>query len=510
MTLVQISAIPRLHAARKGAGAPMLTHDGGTVSWGELEARSNRRSRLFASHGVKEGDFVTIAVPNSNEFYETTFAVWKLGATPNPVPAKLPRGEFSAIIDLIKPSLIVGGEEQAVTGITRLPVETDASGFSGEPGDEPLAPSWKAMTSGGSTGRPKVIVDRAPAAWDTDIFVLQQQPDEVVLNPGPLYHNAPFSVTHLSLICGAHVVGMRRFDPVEALRLIETYKVNWVNFVPTMMHRIWSLPSETRAAFDVTSLRIVFHMASSMPRWLKQAWIDWLGPERIWELYGGTERQGATIISGVEWLTHRGSVGRIQGEDQLKILNELGQECKLGEVGEIYFKSAGGQGSTYYYLGAQPRVCEGGWESIGDLGWMDEEGYVYLADRRTDLILRGGANIYPAEIEAALDAHPGVGSSVAIGLPDDEMGQRVHAIVQLKPEAAGRLNVADLQRFLADRIAKYKLPESYEFAQTYLRDDAGKVRRSALRDERALWLREGMPFRIKIATLRKPGKRELL
>jgi bile acid-coenzyme A ligase len=178
-------------------------------------------------------------------------------------------------------------------------------------------------------------------------------------------------------------------------------------------------------------------------------------------------------------LTHRGSVGRIQGEDQFKILNELGQECELGEVGEIYFKSAGGQGSTYYYLGAQPRACEGGWESIGDLGWMDEEGYVYLADRRTDLILRGGANIYPAEIEAALDAHPGVGSSVAIGLPDDEMGQRVHAIVQLKPEAAGRLNVADLQRFLADRIAKYKLPESYEFAQTYLRDDAGKVRRSS-------------------------------
>ena len=141
---------------------------------------------------------------------------------------------------------------------------------------------------------------------------------------------------------------------------------------------------------------------------------------------------------------------------------------------------------------------------------MDEEGYVYLADRRTDLILREGANIYPAEIEAALDAHPGVGSSVAIGLPDDEMGQRVHAIVQLKPEAAGRLNAADLQRFLADRIAKYKLPESYEFVQTYLRDDAGKVRRSALRDERALWLREGVPFRIEIATLLKPGKRELL
>jgi bile acid-coenzyme A ligase len=495
MAVVQISAIPRFHAARKGVDAAMLTHDGRTLSWGELEARANRRAKLIASRGVKAGDFVTIALPNGSEFYETTFAVWKLGATPNPVPSKLPGAEFSAIIDLVKPSLVVGGEEQAVTGVNRLPAGADASGFSSDPGDEPLAPSWKAMTSGGSTGRPKVIVDRAPAAWDTEAFVLQQKLDEVVLNPGPLYHNAPFLVTHLALIFGAHVVGMRRFDPVEALRLINAYKVNWVTFVPTMMHRIWSLPPEIRAAFDVGSLRIVFHMASPMPPWLKEAWIDWLGPEKIWELYGGTERQGATILSGVEWLAHRGSVGRIQGDDQLKILNEHGDECKPGDVGEIFFKSAGGQGSTYYYLGAQAKSRDGGWESIGDLGWMDKEGYVFLADRRTDLILRGGANIYPAEVEAALDAHPDVGSSVVIGLPDDEMGQRVHAIVQPKAQGAGRLSAVDLHRFLIDRVARYKVPESYEFADDYLRDEAGKVRRSALRDERATWLREGRQFR---------------
>ena len=507
MAMVQMSAIPRFHAARKGAGAAVLTHDGCAVSWGELEVRANQRARLFASVGVKAGDFVTIAMPNGNEFYETTFAVWKLGATPNPVPSKLPRAEFSAIIELVKPSLVVGGDEQAVFGLNRLPANADASSLSSEPTDEPLSPSWKAMTSGGSTGRPKVIVDRSPAAWDTEAFVLQQQADEVVLNPGPLYHNAPFSVTHLSLIFGAHVVGMHRFDPLEALRLIEAYKVSWVNLVPTMMHRIWSLPTGKRVAFDVSSLRIVFHMASPMPPWLKQAWINWLGPERIWELYGGTERQGATIISGVEWLRHRGSVGRIQGEDQLKIFNEQDEECNPGEVGEIFFKSAGGQGSTYYYLGAKAKEREGGWESIGDMGWMDEEGYVYLADRRTDLILRGGANIYPAEVEAALDAHPDVGSSVAIGLPDTEMGQRVHAIVQPKAHASGRLNVADLQEFLMDRIARYKVPESYEFTDDYLRDDAGKVRRSALRNERVAWLREGRPFRIEIThqgNLRNP------
>jgi hypothetical protein len=193
----------------------VLTHDGRTVSWGELEACANRKARLFTSLGVKVGDFVTIALPNGNEFYETTFAVWKLGATPNPVPSKLPRAEFSAIIDLVKPSLVVGGEEQAVIGYNRLPAGVDTSGFSSEPGDEPLALSWKAMTSGGSTGRPKVIVDRSPAAWDPQTYVLQQQADEVVLNPGPLYHNAPFTLTYLSLIFGAHVVGMRRFDPLE-------------------------------------------------------------------------------------------------------------------------------------------------------------------------------------------------------------------------------------------------------------------------------------------------------
>jgi bile acid-coenzyme A ligase len=249
MAMVQMSAIPRFHAARKGVGAAVLTHDGHTMRWGELEASANRRARLFASLEVKAGDFVTIALPNGNEFYETTFAVWKLGATPNPVPSKLLRAEFSAIIDLVKPSLIVGGEEQAVIGYNRLPAGADASSFSSAPGDEPLALSWKAMTSGGSTGRPKVIVNRTPAAWDTETYVLQQQADEVVLNPGPLYHNAPFLVTHLSLIFGAHPV----------------------NFVPTMMHRIWSLPAEKRAAFDVSSLRIVFHMASPMPPWLKQA-----------------------------------------------------------------------------------------------------------------------------------------------------------------------------------------------------------------------------------------------
>jgi bile acid-coenzyme A ligase len=496
MAPVQMSAIPRFHAARKGAGAAALTHDEQTISWGELEARANRRARLFASRGVKAGDFVTIALPNGNEFFETTFAVWKLGAVPNPVPSKLPRAELMAILDLVRPTLVVGGEAQAATEHNALPAGADASAFFSEPGNEPLAPSWKAMTSGGSTGRPKVIVDRAPAERDTEAFVLQQQADEVVLNPGPLYHNAPFSVTHLSLFFGAHVVGMRRFDPLEALHLIDAYKVNWVNMVPTMMHRIWTLPAEKRTAFDVSSLRVVFHMASPMPPWLKEAWIDWLGPERIWELYGGTERQGATIISGVEWRTHRGSVGRIQGEDQLKVFNDKGEECRPGEVGEIFFRSVGGQGSTYYYLGAKAKERTGGWESIGDMGFLDEKGYVYLADRRTDLILRGGANIYPAEVEAALDAHPDVASSVAVGLPDSEMGQRVHAIVQPKAQASGRLNVADLQEFLAERIARYKIPESYEFTEDYLRDDAGKVRRSALRDERVAWLREGRPFRI--------------
>ncbi|WP_439816872.1 AMP-binding protein [Zavarzinia sp. CC-PAN008] len=475
--------LPGYHA-RRDPRAAMLTHEDIVLTREAFEAQANRRARQLQALGVKQGDFVTIALPNGPEFYLTTFAIWKLGAVPNVVSSKLPDVELRAIVDLVRPRLVVGPDPSRLPGQAVLPAGSMPAGdLSAEALEPVVPPHWKAMTSGGSTGRPKVIVDHMPGVWDPAGGLLMQQADATVLNPGPLYHNAPFSGMHLSLCAGCHVIDMPKFDAAKALELIARHKVSWVNFVPTMMHRIWRLPVEERTRHDLSALRTVFHMAAPCPPWLKEAWIEWLGPERIFELYGGTEAQGATVITGTEWLQRRGSVGRIQGTSRMRILDENGNPCAPGVVGEVYFLPEAGRNATYHYLGAEARA-QGDWESIGDLGYMDADGYLFLVERRTDLVLSGGANIYPAEVEAALDAHPDVNSSIVIGLPDEDLGQRVHAIVQLREAARSRTTDDDLRAFLAGQLARYKIPRSFEFVDDFLRDDAGKARRSALRDER--------------------------
>jgi bile acid-coenzyme A ligase len=276
------------------------------------------------------------------------------------------------------------------------------------------------------------------------------------------------------------VILMTRFDAEQSLALIDRHRVDWVLFVPTMMQRIWRLPEAVRARYDLSSLRRVMCTGAPSPAWLKRAWIGWLGPERIYEAYGGTERIAGTMISGSEWLAHPGSVGRPTLGRKLRILREDGSECAPGEVGEVFMLPPGGRGSTYRYLGAEAKEADGGWQTIGDLGYLDAEGYLYLVDRRTDMIVTGGANVYPAEVEAALDAHPAVRSSAVIGLPDDDLGQRVHALV----DAPGGVPEAELRGHLAEHLVRYKVPRSFEFVDEPLRDDAGKLRRSALREAR--------------------------
>jgi bile acid-coenzyme A ligase len=258
-----------------------------------------------------------------------------------------------------------------------------------------------------------------------------------------------------------------------------------------MMHRIWSLPEDVRMGFDVSSLEMVLHMAAPCPSWLKQAWIDWLGPDRIWETYGGTEAVGGTVLNGKEWLEHKGSVGRPY-LGQLRIVGENGRDCLPGEIGEISFLSPDGGKPTYHYLGTAPSGSAG-LETYGDLGWVDSDGFLYIADRRTDLILTGGANIYPAETEAALEEHPAIASSVCVGLPDDDLGQRMHSIIELRPNCS-EPEATNLEEFLSTRLSRHKLPYTYEFSETPLRDEVGKVRRYALRDERIAQRKAGVKF----------------
>lgn len=476
---VALSSILTHHARRSPARTALIV-DNVPISFEELDARSNRRARMLATHAVGLGDFVTVALPNGLAFYETIFAIWKLGAIPNVVAARLARPEMEAILDLARPRIFIGVPPNA--DIPALAEDQQAlDRYSTEPLPEIISPHWKAMTSGGSTGRPKVIVDAMPARWNPQQGFLGQRPGDVILNPGPLYHNAPFHCIHMGLFVGATIVEMGKFDALRALELIEAHKVSWVTMVPTMMHRIWRLGPDVLSRFTLPSLRMMLHMAAPCSAWLKEAWIGWLGSERVWEYFGTTEGTGSTMISGTDWLARRGSVGRVREGYAVRILDDAGQECSVGTIGEIYFRPQGGAGSTYHYLGSTPRRV-GEWESHGDLGRLDEDGYLYLSDRRNDLIISGGANIYPAEVEAAIEAHPAVRTCAVIGLPDEDWGALVHAIVQ--PIEGATLDDGELLEFVAARLARFKLPKSIELTSEPLRDEAGKVRRAALRDAR--------------------------
>jgi bile acid-coenzyme A ligase len=466
---------------------PAVTCGRRSLTRHELESSANRLARAYEQHGVRHGDRVTIALPNSVEFYEACFAVWKLGAVPQPVSWQLPDHEQSTIIELANPSLVVGASS-APAGRAAV-----ARGFAPDQAlsDDPLppviSPAWKAMTSGGSTGRPKLIVTADSGLIDTGRRPMNMQPHQVQLIPGPLYHSTPFSAVY-GLFIGQHLVVMEKFDAAEALRLIAHHRVSFAQFVPTHLLRMWRLIEPDPSRYDLSSLDAIWHLAAPCPPWLKRAWIDLLGPERVFELYSCTETIAMTQISGSEWLTHPGSVGR-PAVGEMKVFDAAGSEASPGTTGEIYMRRGPGSGNAFDYVGSARRTLPGGWESVGDLGHVDEDGYVYLSDRRADMILTGGANVYPAEVESAILSHPEVVSCAVVGLPDDDLGERVHAVVQAQPG----LGQDALREHLASRLVRYKVPRSFRFVTTPLRDDAGKVRRSAIRQAEIDLVGSGTP-----------------
>lgn len=460
---------------------PAVTCQGITLTRAELDRSTNRLARAYAERGVRQGDYVTISLPNSIEWVQATLAAWKLGAVPQPLSPRLPDSEFAGILALRPRALVVGRDAGETPW---LPAGfTPGTELSDAPLPEAVAPTWKSMASGGSTGRPKLIEaggdSRVPALIGVP---LGAQPDDVTLMSVPLSHNTGFTTFAIALLQGHHLVLMPRFDPAEFLALVTEHRVTFLTTVPTIMQRLLPVYRADPNAYDLSSIRRFWHLGAPCPPAIKQAWIDLLGPGTVWELYGGTELQALTFISGEQWLAHPGSVGVVVA-GEMKVLDDDGQECPPGVTGEIYMRPGPGSAPTYRYVGSTAKSRDG-WDSLGDLGYYVDDGpdrFFYLNDRRVDMFTVGGKNVYPAEIEAALADHPDVLSCLVVGVPHEDLGQVPHALVQ--PTDGSGLDVAAVQAFLRDRLSGYKVPADVEFVDTPLRDDAGKARRTAVRDE---------------------------
>lgn len=470
-----LTGLAKTHADRSAVtlGVKSLTFEA-------LDRRAIDLAHHLIELGVSEGDYVTIAEPNSLEWFVAFAACWYIGAVPQPVSSKLPRIELNAIVELANSPVVIGIDHDSRPFLPRGFIAPPAPVGARLPAVAP-SPAWKAPTSGGSTGRPKLIVSGDPAVWSNSLMglagVIGARDGASTVMPGPLYHNGPLIWSWLTILSGGHLVLLPRFDAEATLAAVHDNEAQSIYLVPTMMQRIWKLPDATKFAYDMSSLKVAFHLAEPCPKWLKEAWIDWLGADVLFELYGGTEAQCFTVLDGNEWLAHPGSVGRpLMGE--LKIMDEEGNDLPSGETGSIWMRNLARERPSYFYIGDEAEACNG-WECLGDMGSMDDEGYLYLADRRKDMILVGGANVFPAEIESALGAHPKVRSSAVIGLPDDDKGMRVHAIVD-----GADVDANELREFLAERLVAYKIPRTFEFVREPLRDDAGKVRRAALVEER--------------------------
>jgi bile acid-coenzyme A ligase len=387
-----------------------------------------------------------------------------------------------------------GWERQRLRDVVDAPVHLDEKSFPWIDGtaDAPVpdlpdvvSPSLNGICSSGSTGLPKVILLSFPALYN-EVFsspMVAQWHEvptpQVVLVLGPMYHTNGF-VSLLSLLGGDQIVLMERFDAERVVDVVERHRVSTFTATPTMLKRIADVTHiEDR---DLTSLEWILQGAAPMPPPLVDRWAELIGEKRIMMAYGMTEAIGVTALRGDEWMAHRGSVGKGIRGTQVRILDDEGVEMPPGEIGNIYMQSPAYGGSTYLGASSMPETTDG-FATVGDMGWLDEDGYLYIADRRVDMIVTGGANVFPAEVETALIDHAGVADVVVIGLPDDEWGRRVHAVIEpTDPSAPPSLE--DIVFFAKGRLAAYKVPKSIEIVEAIPRSAATKVNRGAMVAER--------------------------
>jgi long-chain acyl-CoA synthetase len=503
-----------VHLSEIAAAAPgkpaVVTADGGRVlSYGDLDRRSRQVSRLLSRLGVDTGDHVALLLANQPEYFEVAWGAQRRGTYWTPVNWHLTADEAGYIVRDCGARVLFASAETADLAAS---IAADQPGLSvyvagGEPGAglasyeaassaesaEPIASEIDGAVffySSGTTGRPKGIKPRhefPPFGSSGTLALLMSlvfgfTAESIYLCPAPLYHAAPNNFSLGTHRLGGTVVLMDRFDPAVCLRAIEKHQVSHVQFVPTHFVRMLRLPAEERLGIDVSSLRTVVHAAAPCPADVKRQMIDWLGPCLV-EYYAGSEANGITVIDSADWLAHPGSVGRALGAP-VHIVGDDGAELAAGQDGLIYFE---GQSFEYHNDAAKTASAldDRGWSTLGDVGHLDDEGFLYLSDRRTDLIISGGVNIYPAEIEAALISHPAVDDVAVIGVPDPEMGQQVLAIVQpAGSETGSPALAAELIGHCRARLAAFKCPRSVEFVAELPRLPTGKLLRRQLRAER--------------------------
>ncbi|MCV7378267.1 acyl-CoA synthetase [Mycobacterium alsense] len=496
-----------------GSAKPaVILHPSGTVvTFDELEARANRLAHYFRRAGLVEGDAVAILMENNEHIHAVMWAARRSGLYYVPINTHLTAAEAAYIVDNSAAKAIVGSAalrktcenlgEHLPGGLPELLLialdeeDADLDGWQRYPecvADQPDTPIDDEIEgdllqySSGTTGRPKGIKRELPHVSPAEapgmmsaLVGFWMTPDSIYLSPAPLYHTAP-SVWSMTVQAGGiTTVVLEKFDPEGCLAAIQRYRVTHAQFVPAHFTRMLKLPAEVRDSYDVSSLRRVMHAAAPCPVEIKQRVIEWWGPI-VDEYYASSEAHGSTLISAEEWLAHPGSVGKPMA-CVVHILDEEGNELPPGQAGEIYFEG----GYAFEYLNDPDKTAKSrdrhGWATVGDVGYVDEEGYLYLTDRRHHMIISGGVNIYPQEAENLLVTHPRVLDAAVFGIPDDEMGQSVKAVVQtVDPADATDEFAGELLAWLRDRLAHYKCPRSISFEAQLPRTDTGKLYKGEL------------------------------
>ena len=497
-----------------------------TLSHADLQARAERAAAGFAALGIGRGDAVAIMLRNDFAFFEASAAIGQLGGYPVPVNWHYTIDEADYLFRncgakaiVVHADLLRAIEPALPEGVPVLVVPTPpeiAAAFRVSP-EEAAVPAgrtdWNAWLAGferrapevadppgamiytsGTTGRPKGV-KRAPptaeqaassAATIGTVFGLFSAPADpgaariVSIIPGPMYHSAPNAYSGLAVRAGADVILQPRFDPEDLLRLIEKHRVTHIQMVPTMFVRLLKLPDEARRKYDLSSLKFIVHAAAPCPPHVKRAMIEWWGPI-INEYYGSTETGAVVFCTSAEWLAHPGTVGKPLPNVRLRILGEDGKDVARGTPGDLYIRLTTGLDFTYHGDDEKRRKAEmDGLISVGDVAYEDADGFIYLCDRRNNMVISGGVNIYPAEIEAELLKVPGIADGAVFGVPDEEFGEALCAVVQPYPEA--RIDAAFVRAELARHLARYKIPKIIDFQPTLPREDSGKIFKRKLRD----------------------------